>query len=121
VEILPDKDGLLHISEIADHRVNRVEDVLNLGDETWVKVLGIDDRAVSNSVAKQPWLKRTRKPRLISLFGSFFRCSKRASRQVSQACARENVCHACHEFLIISTRRMSPAFLTGGRRHAPII
>ena len=44
VEILPDKDGLLHISEIADHRVNHVEDVLKLGDETWVKVLGIDDR-----------------------------------------------------------------------------
>jgi polyribonucleotide nucleotidyltransferase len=44
VEILPDRDGLLHISEIADHRVNKVEDVLKLGDEAWVKVLGIDDR-----------------------------------------------------------------------------
>ena len=44
VEILPDKDGLLHISEIADHRIKQVEDVLKLGDETWVKVLGIDDR-----------------------------------------------------------------------------
>jgi polyribonucleotide nucleotidyltransferase len=44
VEILPDKDGLLHISEIADYRVKLVEDVLKLGDEVWVKVLGIDDR-----------------------------------------------------------------------------
>jgi polyribonucleotide nucleotidyltransferase len=44
VEIMPDRDGLLHISEIADHRVNKVEDVLKLGDEAWVKVLGIDDR-----------------------------------------------------------------------------
>ena len=44
VEILPDKDGLLHISEIADHRIKQVEEVLKLGDETWVKVLGIDDR-----------------------------------------------------------------------------
>ena len=44
VEILPDRDGLLHISEIADHRVNHVEDVLKLGDEVWVKVLGVDDR-----------------------------------------------------------------------------
>jgi polyribonucleotide nucleotidyltransferase len=44
VEILPDKDGLLHISEIADRRINRVEDVLKLGDEVDVKVLGIDDR-----------------------------------------------------------------------------
>jgi len=44
VEILPDKDGLLHISEIADYRVKQVEDVLKMGDEVWVKVLGIDDR-----------------------------------------------------------------------------
>ncbi len=44
VEILPDKDGLLHISEIADYRVKRVEDVLKMGDEVWVKVLEIDDR-----------------------------------------------------------------------------
>ena len=44
VEILPDKDGLLHISEIADRRINRVEDVLKMGDEVDVKVLGIDDR-----------------------------------------------------------------------------
>jgi len=44
VEILPDKDGLLHISEIADYRVKQVEDVLKLGDEVWVKVLGVDDR-----------------------------------------------------------------------------
>ena len=44
VEILPDKDGLLHISEIADYRVKKVEDVLKMGDEVWVKVIGIDDR-----------------------------------------------------------------------------
>jgi polyribonucleotide nucleotidyltransferase len=44
VEILPDKDGLLHISEIADYRVKNVEDVLKMGDEVWVKVLGVDDR-----------------------------------------------------------------------------
>ena len=44
VEILPDKDGLLHISEIADYRVKNVEDVIKMGDEVWVKVLGVDDR-----------------------------------------------------------------------------
>jgi polyribonucleotide nucleotidyltransferase len=44
IEILPGKDGLLHISEIADYRVKQVEDVIKLGDEVWVKVLGIDDR-----------------------------------------------------------------------------
>jgi polyribonucleotide nucleotidyltransferase len=44
VEILPDKDGLLHISEIADYRVKKVEDVLKMGDEVWVKVLDVDER-----------------------------------------------------------------------------
>ncbi|MEI6084456.1 MAG: polyribonucleotide nucleotidyltransferase [Verrucomicrobiota bacterium] len=44
VEILPEKDGLLHISEICDRRIERVEDVLKMGDEVDVKVLGIDDR-----------------------------------------------------------------------------
>jgi polyribonucleotide nucleotidyltransferase len=44
VEILPEKDGLLHISEIADRRINKVEDVLKLGDEVQVKVLEIDER-----------------------------------------------------------------------------
>ncbi len=42
VEILPSVDGLLHISEIAHHRVEQVEDVLKEGDEVTVKVLSID-------------------------------------------------------------------------------
>jgi polyribonucleotide nucleotidyltransferase len=42
VQILPGKDGLLHISEIDRKRINRVEDVLNVGDEVKVKVIGID-------------------------------------------------------------------------------
>jgi polyribonucleotide nucleotidyltransferase len=42
VEILPNKDGLLHISEIDNKRVARVEDVLNEGDQVDVKVIGID-------------------------------------------------------------------------------
>ena len=44
IELLPGKDGLLHISEMADHRVNRVEDVMKMGDMVWVKVVGVDDR-----------------------------------------------------------------------------
>ncbi len=44
VEILPGRDGLVHISELADFRVNRVEDVCNVGDTMWVKCIGIDDR-----------------------------------------------------------------------------
>ncbi len=42
VEILPGKDGLLHISELADHRVAQVTDVLSEGDEVMVKVLSVD-------------------------------------------------------------------------------
>ncbi len=42
VEILPGKDGLLHISEIENYRINRVEDVLKMGDEVKVKLIKID-------------------------------------------------------------------------------
>jgi len=44
VEILPGKDGLVHISELADFRVKQVEDVCKLGDTMWVKCIGIDER-----------------------------------------------------------------------------
>ncbi len=43
VEVLPGKEGLLHISEIAPHRINRVEDVLQMGDEVDVKVVEMDN------------------------------------------------------------------------------
>ncbi|MBR2864910.1 MAG: polyribonucleotide nucleotidyltransferase [Elusimicrobiaceae bacterium] len=43
VEILPGKDGLLHISQIDKHRINKVEDVLKLGDEVEVKCIEIDN------------------------------------------------------------------------------
>lgn len=42
VEILPGKEGLLHISQIAHRRINKVEDVLKVGDEVEVKLLDID-------------------------------------------------------------------------------
>ncbi|TET93810.1 MAG: polyribonucleotide nucleotidyltransferase [Candidatus Zixiibacteriota bacterium] len=42
VEILPGTDGLLHISELDNQRVNRVEDIVNLGDRVTVKVISID-------------------------------------------------------------------------------
>jgi polyribonucleotide nucleotidyltransferase len=42
VEILPGKDGLVHISELADFRVENVEDVVNLGDEINVMVIEVD-------------------------------------------------------------------------------
>ena len=42
VEILPGVDGLVHISQLAEHRVNRVQDEVNEGDEILVKVLEVD-------------------------------------------------------------------------------
>jgi polyribonucleotide nucleotidyltransferase len=42
VEILPGTDGLVHISELADQRVNRVEDIVAEGDEIYVKCIGVD-------------------------------------------------------------------------------
>ena len=44
VEVLPGKDGLVHISELADFRVNKVEDVVKNGDSVWVKCIGVDDK-----------------------------------------------------------------------------
>ena len=42
IEILPGKEGLLHISKMADHRVEKVEDVMNVGDDVKVRVYEID-------------------------------------------------------------------------------
>ncbi len=44
VEILPGRDGLVHISELADHRVEKVEDVVHVGDEVEVLCLGVDPK-----------------------------------------------------------------------------
>ncbi len=43
VEILPGKEGLVHISELAEHRINKVEDEVKLGDEVTVKVIAVDN------------------------------------------------------------------------------
>lgn len=43
VEILPGKEGLVHISELADFRVRTVEDICKLGDSMWVKCLDVDE------------------------------------------------------------------------------
>jgi polyribonucleotide nucleotidyltransferase len=44
VQIMPGKDGLVHVSEIADERINKPSDVLKEGDRVTVKLLAIDDR-----------------------------------------------------------------------------
>jgi len=44
IECMPGKEGLCHISELADFRVRRTEDVVKMGDMVWVKCVGIDER-----------------------------------------------------------------------------
>ncbi len=48
VEFLPGREGLVHISELADYRVGKVEDVVKVGDEVMVKVVGIDNQGRIN-------------------------------------------------------------------------
>jgi polyribonucleotide nucleotidyltransferase len=47
-EILPGKEGLIHISELAEHRINRVEDVVDVGDEVMVMVIEVDSQGRVN-------------------------------------------------------------------------
>ena len=42
VNLLPGKDGMVHISKMADHRIEKVEDAVKEGDMVWVKVMEID-------------------------------------------------------------------------------
>lgn len=53
VEILPGKEGLIHISKIARERIDKVEDVLNIGDEVKVKVIEIDSQGRINLSRKE--------------------------------------------------------------------
>src|SRR5207248_1999991 len=48
VEVLPNQDGLVHISKLTDHRVDRVEEVINVGDEIVVKATEIDPQGRLN-------------------------------------------------------------------------
>src|SRR5262249_2927157 len=48
VEVLPGQDGLVHISKLTDHRVERVEEVVNIGDEIMVKAVEIDSQGRLN-------------------------------------------------------------------------
>lgn len=57
VEVLPGKEGLLHISHLDHHRVEKTEDVVKLGDEIEVKVLDIDEKGRIN-LSRKALLKR---------------------------------------------------------------
>ena len=60
VELVPGKDGMIHISKLENRRVEKVEDVLQEGDMTWVKVTEIDDRGRINLSRKDAINERLR-------------------------------------------------------------
>ena len=71
VEILPGKEGLLHISELDYKKVDKVEDVLHVGDEVDVKLLEIDEKTGKMRLSRRAllpapegWVEHERKPRL---------------------------------------------------------
>ena len=63
VEILPGKEGLVHISELAEYRVSKVEDVVKVGDEVMVKVIDIDQLGRINLSRRAVFEKLSRVPR----------------------------------------------------------
>ena len=58
VELAPGKDGMIHIKDLEFKRTEKVEDVLNIGDWTWVKVTGIDERGRVNLSRKEALKER---------------------------------------------------------------
>ena len=56
VEILPGKDGLCHISKLANKRVEKVEDVVNVGERLMVKVMEIDEKTGKISLSHKDTL-----------------------------------------------------------------
>ncbi|HLP01561.1 MAG TPA: polyribonucleotide nucleotidyltransferase [Opitutaceae bacterium] len=57
VECIPGKEGLCHISELADFRVRRTEDVVKMGDQIWVKCVGIDERSGKVRLSRKAAMK----------------------------------------------------------------
>ena len=58
IELAPGKDGMCHIKDLEFTRTEKVEDVLNVGDMTWVKVVEIDDRGRVNLSRKEALKER---------------------------------------------------------------
>ena len=59
VEILPGQEGLVHISQLAPYRVEKVEDIVKIGDIVTVKVIEIDDQGRINLSMKEANAKGT--------------------------------------------------------------
>ncbi len=63
VEVLPGKEGLVHISQLAPERIRSVEDVVKVGDKIWVKVVEIDDLGRVNLSRRKAMEERGEIPR----------------------------------------------------------
>ena len=61
INLTPGKDGLLHISRMAKTRVNKVEDVMNLGDQVLVRVIDIDQKTGKISLTRKDLLPEEKK------------------------------------------------------------
>ncbi|MGC8740062.1 MAG: polyribonucleotide nucleotidyltransferase [Candidatus Sumerlaeaceae bacterium] len=83
VEILPGKDGLVHISELEPRRVERVEDVCKIGDEMLVKVISIDDKGKIRLSRKQA-LYPDSETRKLSREGGSHRSGESSGRREGQ-------------------------------------
>jgi polyribonucleotide nucleotidyltransferase len=56
MEVLPGKDGLVHVSELAEGRVEKVEDVVKKGDLVTAKCLGVDEKG-RVKMSRRAWLR----------------------------------------------------------------
>ena len=61
VELAPGKDGMCHIKDLEFKRTEKVEDVLNVGDKTWVKFTGVDEKGRWNISRKEALKERGEK------------------------------------------------------------
>ena len=66
VELLPGKDGMVHISKLAKGRVEKCEDVVKIGDELEVKVAEIDSQGRINLIRNDIEYDNTEMPRRIA-------------------------------------------------------
>ena len=64
VELEPDLEGLLHISELADHKIDKPQDIVNMGEEIEVKILRVDtdSRKIGLSLRRVRWAAEDQEP-----------------------------------------------------------
>jgi small subunit ribosomal protein S1 len=64
VELEPDLEGLLHISELADHKIDKPQDIVNMGEEIEVKILRVDtdSRKIGLSMRRVRWAAEDQEP-----------------------------------------------------------